>query len=524
MSSIFLSHNHKDKLFVRKLAERLNAHGIRTWVDEAEIRVGDSLITKIESAIQDFTYLGVILSPHSVNSQWVRREVNIALTQEINGAQVKVLPLLIESCEIPGFLLDKFYADFTKDFEDGFETLLRRLNDDLHDQRHKGKRALELLQQFYQDWVSFGKPDRFLLKGEYIDVILNYIPESDFSLELLEFLFSSIALSEIRLDQYIPKIKLLLGRSKENVPDILIQLLSSPNPGISKATIDIVEAMNDSVLVQRLVDCMDVELIKKLDKSTIKACIALVEKNGLKFHRDWVKVILMKNSDYPDWFTLSYCIREFQLKTCLLIGDGTEFAHELGKMAGDAGFELITMPITSVFALDTIDENILPLHKMIILVRGESFEQNRNRNFYKSLETYIREGGILFATSFVGWETRENPNFVKALPFEATSKYRENSSMHCRMTEASPVKDGFSIAASFSATYEILRPLPDSVIWLETEETPVFGYRSSGKGGCYYLNICQHWCSGTMPSPFQKSNALRVYFPEVFRWILEKLK
>ena len=71
ISSIFLSHDHKEKAFVRKLAERLNAHGSRTWVDEAEIRVGDSLIMKIESAIKDFAYLGVILSPSSVKAQWV---------------------------------------------------------------------------------------------------------------------------------------------------------------------------------------------------------------------------------------------------------------------------------------------------------------------------------------------------------------------------------------------------------------------------------------------------------------------
>jgi hypothetical protein len=524
MSSIFLSHNHKDKAFVRKLAERLNAHGIRTWVDEAEIRVGDSLIMKIESAIKDFAYLGVILSPSSVKSQWVRKEVNIALTQEIEGTQVKVLPLLIESCEIPGFLSDKLYADFTKDFEQGFETLLSRLNDDLHDQRHIGRRALELLQQFYQDWVSFGKPDRLLLKNEYVDVVLKYVPDREFSPELLEFLFSSIALSDIRFNEYISKIKLLLGRSQERLPDILRQLLSSPHPGTAKATIDMVAALNEARLVQMLGDIIDMGLIKKLDQNAIKAFVALVEREGLTFHSDLVAVILAKNNDYPDWSVVAYCIREFQVKSCLLIGDGTEFAHELGQLASEAGFQLITAPITSAFALDTIAENLLPLHKLIILVRGESFEQNRNQKFYKSLENYIREGGILFGTSFVGWETRDNLDFKKMLPFEATSRYNENSPIDCRMTAESPVRTSFATPVSFSATYEILRPSPDGVVWLEADEVPLFGYKSSGHGGCYYLNLCQHWCSGKMPSPFQRSNELSIYFQEVFRWIFETMK
>ena len=39
--SIFLSHNSKDKPFVRKLAERLKRHGVSVWLDEAELNIGD---------------------------------------------------------------------------------------------------------------------------------------------------------------------------------------------------------------------------------------------------------------------------------------------------------------------------------------------------------------------------------------------------------------------------------------------------------------------------------------------------
>jgi len=89
MSSIFLSHSQKDKPFAGRLSERLQAHGIRTWLDEAEMHVGDSLILKIETAIREFTYLGVILSPASVSSEWVRKEVNIAMTEEIQGRRTQ---------------------------------------------------------------------------------------------------------------------------------------------------------------------------------------------------------------------------------------------------------------------------------------------------------------------------------------------------------------------------------------------------------------------------------------------------
>jgi hypothetical protein len=111
--SVFLSHSHADKQFARQLAEDLQGAGARVWIDEAEIRLGDSLIKKISAAIDEVDYLAVVLSPASVESEWVRREVEIALNEEIAGQAVKVLPLLLSTCEIPAFLRGRLYADFT---------------------------------------------------------------------------------------------------------------------------------------------------------------------------------------------------------------------------------------------------------------------------------------------------------------------------------------------------------------------------------------------------------------------------
>ena len=49
------------------------------------------------------------------------------MTHEIEGRTIKVLPLLFEKCEIPDFLKDKLYANFTDpdDFDTPFLRLLR---------------------------------------------------------------------------------------------------------------------------------------------------------------------------------------------------------------------------------------------------------------------------------------------------------------------------------------------------------------------------------------------------------------
>ena len=114
-TSVFLSHNSKDKPFVRKLALDLDAQGIRCWLDEAEIKAGESLIEKIRDGIDNVDFLVVILSPNSFNSTWVKKVVDVAMTQEINGRKIKVIPLVLQECELTGLLLGKSYADFIDD-------------------------------------------------------------------------------------------------------------------------------------------------------------------------------------------------------------------------------------------------------------------------------------------------------------------------------------------------------------------------------------------------------------------------
>lgn len=131
--SVFLSHNRADKPFVHRLAKRLGRAHVATWVDDAEMLVGDSLLEKVQKGIAEMEYLGVVLSPDSVDSEWVQRELKMALTLEISHKSVRVLPILYRDCEIPGFLRDKLYADFRgcdtdpSIFEGSVEHLLNRL-------------------------------------------------------------------------------------------------------------------------------------------------------------------------------------------------------------------------------------------------------------------------------------------------------------------------------------------------------------------------------------------------------------
>ena len=108
---VFLSHSHEDKKLARRIYKYLQAGGIRVWFDEAELRFGDSLIAKLRGAIDTVDILLAMLSHNSIESEWVKKEIEIAMNQEIYDRRVKVIPLLCDPVELPGFLVGKFYAD-----------------------------------------------------------------------------------------------------------------------------------------------------------------------------------------------------------------------------------------------------------------------------------------------------------------------------------------------------------------------------------------------------------------------------
>jgi hypothetical protein len=83
MRYIFLSHSHKDKRFARSLAHSLKNAGIGVWIDEAEIKVGESLVEKLRAAIDVVDFVVAIISPTSIKSAWVQKEIDVAINQEV---------------------------------------------------------------------------------------------------------------------------------------------------------------------------------------------------------------------------------------------------------------------------------------------------------------------------------------------------------------------------------------------------------------------------------------------------------
>ena len=121
---IFISYSHENKKFADRLARQLVAHNVNIWLDRWELSVGDSIISKIQEAVEGASALLVILSKASVASEWCKNEINAGLLQELEEKHVLVMPVLLEDCTIPVFVRGKLYADFRTSFDDGLRTIL----------------------------------------------------------------------------------------------------------------------------------------------------------------------------------------------------------------------------------------------------------------------------------------------------------------------------------------------------------------------------------------------------------------
>lgn len=114
----FISYSRRNKEFAAKLAKELRSAGYPIWFDLFDILTGVRWDDEVEKALRESSIFVIVLTPASIASENVKDEIGYAID---NGK--RILPILLEQCEVP-FRLRRFqYVDFTtKSFEEGFES------------------------------------------------------------------------------------------------------------------------------------------------------------------------------------------------------------------------------------------------------------------------------------------------------------------------------------------------------------------------------------------------------------------
>ena len=110
---IFLSHNAGDKSDVRRLAAAIAVTGARVWFDEWEIRPGDSIPGAIDQGLTQFNVFALAWSDAAATSQWVRTEMDAAVTRWVSDSMLRIVPVVLDRTPIPTLLASLRYVDAT---------------------------------------------------------------------------------------------------------------------------------------------------------------------------------------------------------------------------------------------------------------------------------------------------------------------------------------------------------------------------------------------------------------------------
>lgn len=118
---VFISYSSRDREFVEKLDSRLQELGIRPWRDIRDLHVGQNVYATISEAIRTQPIFLIVITKQSINSRWVREELETALHNRVEGKK-EIFPVVaqdISDDEIPHELQKLKWADFRSDFEAG---------------------------------------------------------------------------------------------------------------------------------------------------------------------------------------------------------------------------------------------------------------------------------------------------------------------------------------------------------------------------------------------------------------------
>lgn len=94
--SCFISYSSKDQQFADKLYAGLQDNAVRCWFAPHDLRIGDKIRPRIDESIRLHDKLLLILSKHSVASDWVEQEVETALERERREKRSVLFPIRLD--------------------------------------------------------------------------------------------------------------------------------------------------------------------------------------------------------------------------------------------------------------------------------------------------------------------------------------------------------------------------------------------------------------------------------------------
>lgn len=139
---LFLCHSSVDKDWVLPLGERIEQEVVEdrrlsVFLDAWDIEPGASIVWKLNEGLETSRFIGIVMSPEMLNSDWCKMEVASFLMADPINRRGRILPLFLrdahlktaERINIPAVMQAFNFLDFRnpKDFEREYARLAARL-------------------------------------------------------------------------------------------------------------------------------------------------------------------------------------------------------------------------------------------------------------------------------------------------------------------------------------------------------------------------------------------------------------
>lgn len=127
---IFISYNKADIEFAERLVKRIEQEPYRNGYLKCfyaawDINAGENILLKIENALSNSRFVGLVISPDWLKSDWTTLERVIPVYEDPAGLKARIIPILRRNCDIPPTIRILKWLDFRT--ESNFDREIRKL-------------------------------------------------------------------------------------------------------------------------------------------------------------------------------------------------------------------------------------------------------------------------------------------------------------------------------------------------------------------------------------------------------------
>jgi len=174
-TKIFISYSRKDKLFVRKLNEAIDAADIDAWVDWEGIPLSSDWMAEITAAIEGGDAFVFVISPDSLKSQVCQDELELGIK-----SNKKIIPVLYREPEKRQKMHPKLASTnwvYMRPRKDDFKATIPQLVNAIQTDLGWVQQHTRLLERSIE-WERKNKNNSYLLQGEDLETGEKWMTES----------------------------------------------------------------------------------------------------------------------------------------------------------------------------------------------------------------------------------------------------------------------------------------------------------------------------------------------------------